>query len=150
MTKTCQAISCNNIIWGHGFCKVHQWMRTDRAELTRERYQLKKSRLKPRSQRWLESGPQKAEEAIKMWKLFSGLWNNLKEKKCWSCGESIYGENSSAYWHHLLPKSKHPELKFERENLYFCCLDCHSKTEAGFPPNKIKIATEEAKEKFLK
>lgn len=149
MPKTCNARGCNNNVWGGGMCRMHSYLREDIASIKRERHQLKKSRLKPHSQKWTEGKEERIEEGKKMWDFMSELWNNLDKKECWSCGSPIYGENSSAYWHHLLPKSAFREFAYEKDNLYFCCLSCHSKTESGFPPEKIEKATERAKKQFL-
>jgi hypothetical protein len=32
MPKQCQVIGCNNNVWGKGYCKIHQYYRTDKKE----------------------------------------------------------------------------------------------------------------------
>jgi len=102
-------------------------------------------KAKPRSK---EKITQDRENSEKMWALFNTLWDGLKEKKCWSCSIPIWGENKNLYWHHLCPKNKYPDIMYEPENLYFCCWECHSKTEVGYPPIAIQLATEIARKRF--
>lgn len=89
------------------------------------------------------------EEKEKMWRLFEQLWNGLREKRCWNCNCPIYGENLTIYWDHCLQKDKYPELKFERNNLFFCCSSCHQLKGNGFPGEKHLEAINKAKEIFL-
>lgn len=82
---------------------------------------------------------------------FDLLWSELpKDKFCFSCGKKIWGENKPLYWDHLLEKQKYPEYKYEKENMYFCCGDCHESKSSGYPTEKHKAAIEAAKQKFLK
>lgn len=99
---------------------------------------------------WFEpKGMKYKEETEKQWLLFQELWRALPEKKCWSCGAKIYGPNKPLYWDHLLEKSKYPELRYEKENLYFCCGDCHQKKNMGWPTDKHKQAIKKAESIFL-
>lgn len=91
----------------------------------------------------------KKEQTEKQWALFQEMWKSLTSKKCWSCDKKIYGPNKPLYWDHLLEKSKYPELRYERKNLFFCCPDCHAKKEAGFPTAKHKQAIDMAANEFL-
>lgn len=82
--------------------------------------------------------------------LFS-LWKKMPyTKKCRSCGTKIWGEFLTLYFDHLLPKKKYPKFEFEEKNIYFCCGECHSKKENGFPTVNHKNAMEKAKELIYK
>jgi hypothetical protein len=49
---------------------------------------------------------------------------------------------------HLLEKSKHPELKYEKENIILVTFEEHEKKTNGFPDEKHKELIEVAKQKF--
>lgn len=90
-------------------------------------------------------------ETEKQWELFQEMWKELPDrKKCWSCDKPVYGQNKPLYWDHLLEKSKYPELRYEKKNLFFCCGDCHQKKNMGWPTQKHKEAIENAKLIFNK
>ncbi len=89
------------------------------------------------------------QEQLKLWAFFTLLWRKLPAvKTCWNCGKRIFGENLTIYWDHLLPKADYPELKYEEENMFFCCADCHTNKGNGFPGEKHKAAIEKAKQTF--
>lgn len=101
------------------------------------------------SAKTVEQMEENSRETQKMWDLFTHLWNRLPARKyCWACKAPIWGENLSIYWDHLLEKSSFPELKFEEQNLFFCCPDCHTRKGNGFPHIVHKQAIEKAKEIF--
>lgn len=69
-------------------------------------------------------------------------------RKCWSCGSPLANEPRSYYFDHLIEKSKRPDLAFETENIFLCCLECHSLKTDGHPTEKHQEAIEKAKERF--
>ena len=149
--KVCNAVGCKQNVWAENFCKLHQWMRSDIAQIKREGYALKKQKsLKKYSEKGLERQKEKAEKAVAMWKwIKEEMWDRMgTDKYCQACGKPIKGEMSKSYFHHLLPKSKYENLAREKENIFFCCFSCHEATENGFPHEKIKIATDKAKIKY--
>lgn len=87
-------------------------------------------------------------EAEKMWNFFLYLWEKIKVKRCWACKKPIYGECLSIYFDHLLEKSVYEELKYEEENIFFCCGDCHTRKGNGFPHPVHAEAIEKAKQRF--
>lgn len=87
-------------------------------------------------------------EREKMWAFYEYLWNKIKVKKCWACGVPIYGEISSIYFDHLLEKQTYEELKYEEENIFFCCADCHNRKGNGYPHPVHAEAIEKAKQRF--
>lgn len=56
---TCQKLDCNNKIWSHNFCRLHQWMRTDEAYKKQKEYA--KQNRKPKKQIAPESKKRKKE-----------------------------------------------------------------------------------------
>ena len=90
----------------------------------------------------------KKQETEKQWLFFLQIWKTV-EKKCQSCGRNIYGPPKPLYFDHLLEKNKYPEFRFERENMYICCGDCHAKKNIGNPTAKHKLAIQIAETKFL-
>jgi len=89
-------------------------------------------------------------EKEKMWEFYNYLWKSIKgERKCWNCEKRIWGENLSLYHDHLLPKELYPQFKYEEENMFFCCGDCHQNKTNGHPGEKHRKAIELAKQKFL-
>lgn len=46
-------------------------------------------------------------------------------------GKKLYGEINSTWFHHILPKSKYPELRYCRENIIMLTFDEHNAVENG-------------------
>mgnify|MGYP003452238504 FL=1 len=76
--------------------------------------------------------------------IFNEHWDNHPTKQCEACNKQLYGENKTYYHDHLLDKSKHPQLALDMDNLFLCCMDCHSAKTSGFPRPKHKEAIEQA------
>jgi hypothetical protein len=100
---------------------------------------------------WFEEKASKMKpETEEQWKFFQEIWKTLPpEKRCQSCDKRIYGPPKPLYFDHLLEKSKHPELRLEKDNIFICCGDCHAKKNMGFPTSVHAQAVEKAKELFL-
>ena len=70
--------------------------------------------------------------AIKtMQEFFISIWNK-KPHICENCGKWLGNEPLSYMFDHLLEKSKHPELKYEEDNIMITCLECHENKTNGF------------------
>lgn len=85
------------------------------------------------------------------------MWNSLKERylslplgdrKCQSCGKKLAEEPRTYYFDHLIEKNRRPDLASEWDNIFLCCLECHSLKTEGFPTDPHRKAIEKAKEKF--
>lgn len=123
----CSIQGCKNPVWSSGFCKIH-------------------TKRRPKEHKDIPSD----KGTWEMHNFFEELWGQLpKIKKCWSCGKRIYGENLSIYWDHLLPKEIYPELKYNKENMFFCCSECHDLKTRGFPTKKHQEAIERAEMELL-
>lgn len=57
--------------------------------------------------------------------LFLEIYNE-RPHVCEYCGKNIYGF-SVANYHHVKPKSTHPELRLEKSNIVKICFPCHQK-----------------------
>jgi 5-methylcytosine-specific restriction endonuclease McrA len=91
----------------------------------------------------------KAEQTQLRKKMFLDIWSKLTKKNCWSCNAYLGEEPLSIFFDHLVEKSKHPELDLVKENIYICCVDCHTKKTMGNPTEAHKKAIKEAKLKLL-
>lgn len=78
---------------------------------------------------------------------YLGIWNS-RERKCVGCDQYLYGEISTGYFDHLLPKSKYPELRYEVHNIAVVCLQCHSCKESGFAKKGHQVEIDRAKVRF--
>lgn len=146
-SKECKAVGCSNGVWSKGYCKNHLYL-IDRSESIQERRTFKKTSLRKRSTKYLINREDRQRAGEVMIEFFLGIWNKLKEKKCWSCGAWLGREPSTAYFDHILDKDKYPELKYDEDNIFICCLECHDAKGRGFPKPKHKEVIEQAKIRF--
>ncbi len=107
----------------------------------------------------MEQIQENKEEIEKMWALFNEHWDakmkidillGIVYRSCESCNTALFGENKSLYHDHLLEKGNplYEHLKYEIENLYLCCGDCHTKKGNGFPTENHKKAIDAAKKRY--
>ena len=90
------------------------------------------------------------EERLYMNLFFYYLWHSTPSpKRCRQCGAYLPTEVNTACLDHLLEKSIHPEIKFLEENIYLCCIDCHTKKTGGKPGADHKLALEEFRNKYF-
>jgi 5-methylcytosine-specific restriction endonuclease McrA len=89
------------------------------------------------------------EEGEKLWQLFEEHWR-IKPHICQSCNCKLFGENKSIYHDHLLEhgRERYEHLKFEMDNLFLVCFDCHTKKGNGYPEELHQKAIENAKKMF--
>jgi hypothetical protein len=71
---------------------------------------------------------EKADARRTMLLLFEKLWI-WRGNKSEVSGTPIYGEMSSANFHHILPKSKYPEATLDEKNIIILTLDEHANVE---------------------
>lgn len=85
-----------------------------------------------------------------MYDLFVKIWLSIPPglRKCESCGKHLHNPVRDYYFDHLIEKSKRPDLALERDNIFLCCLVCHSLKTDGYPTYLHKSAIEKAKERF--
>lgn len=94
--------------------------------------------------------PDREIQIQKVYKFFADIWSSFpsSERKCMSCGKPLHKPIRSYYFDHLIEKSKRPDLAFEKDNIFLCCLTCHSLKTDGHPTDLHREAIEKAKEKF--
>lgn len=68
-------------------------------------------------------------ELSEMSKFFLRIWNKRKHVSEIS-GEILYSPPSSAYFHHILPKEKYPEICYCEDNIVILSLDEHTNVES--------------------
>jgi hypothetical protein len=110
--KTCNVEGCNNPVWSKGVCRSH----TSRQPLART-LSMKKSVVK------------KPKEVNPMHVFFMDVWKK-REHKSEISGEPLGKEAMSTFFHHILPKSKYPELAYDESNIILLTLDEHTAVEA--------------------
>lgn len=86
---------------------------------------LKQCRIKPT----LSTKKQVNDGYIPQMKVFfNGIWNKRPHKSEIS-NEYLGKEASSAFFHHILPKSKYPEAEYDEENIILLTMDEHNNVE---------------------
>ena len=104
--KTCSVEGCNNYVWSKGVCKNHipkEPIRTNKIKTVRT-------------------------EANPMHVFFKEIW---KERKHYSevSGEYLGSEALSTFFHHILPKSKYPDVAYDKSNIILLTLPEHESVE---------------------
>jgi hypothetical protein len=109
--KTCSVEGCNNPVWSKGVCKSH----TSRQPLARTS-SIKKSVVN------------KPKEVNPMHLFFMDVWKKRKHVSEVS-GTPLGKEAMSTFFHHILPKSKYPEVAYDESNIILLTLDEHTNVE---------------------
>lgn len=76
------------------------------------------------------SKSQKKINAEKQWAFFY-LILQLRGKVSEVSDKKLYGEINSTWFHHILPKSKYPELRYCADNIIILTSDEHNAVENG-------------------
>jgi hypothetical protein len=104
------------------------------------------SRLKARKKTKEEIEKNK-EETEKMWAFFLDIWDKRPHYSEVS-REWLGHEALSIYFHHILPKSKYIEAKYDPENIILLTFDEHQKVEQN--PSYFTLITERQLKLLLK
>lgn len=142
--KQCIVDNCKYQAFGKGYCKLHQYLRTDIKKYINKysERQILKLELK--------------KELIKQDELFYiSIWNTTPHR-CYETNEYLGEKAYNWMFHHILPKAKYPEYRHEAWNIVLVSLSTHSKVEANidFTPkikeltNKLKLEHETNKHKM--
>lgn len=83
------------------------------------------SKMSSLLQQKLDKSPTKS---LEMKELFMSIWKKRPHKSEIS-NTFLAGEPSSAYFHHILPKEKYPEAKFDEDNIILLTFDEHNNVE---------------------
>jgi len=111
MAKTCLIEDCNNPRFGKGYCGNHQYHRKD----------LNPTRLKRTSLNKLNPKKTKLRHPTGELAMFLEIWEDMETpRKCNHCGrpQFIFRVDSFA---HIKPKGTHPELRLNKNNIWFSC-----------------------------
>ena len=114
--KTCSVEGCEKNVWGKGLCLSH----IKRKPITPKRGGL----ISVKRDMFVQKT-----KIETMRNLFLEIW---KERKHYSevSGDYLGGEALSTFFHHILPKSKYPELQYDKSNIILLTLDEHTDVEA--------------------
>ena len=113
--KTCSVESCEKPIWSKGLCLSH----------------IKRKPITPKRGGLIAAKRDMFVQKTKietMRNLFLEIW---KERKHYSevSGDYLGGEALSTFFHHILPKSKYPELQYDKSNIILLTLPEHESVE---------------------
>jgi len=113
--KSCSVEGCENRIWGKGLCLSH----IKRKPITPKRGGL----ITVKRDMFVQKT-----KVETMRNLFLEIW---KERKHYSevSGDYLGGEALSTFFHHILPKSKYPELQYDKSNIILLTLPEHESVE---------------------
>jgi len=113
--KTCSVEGCENRIWGKGLCLSH----IKRKPITPKRGGL----ITVKRDMFVQKT-----KIETMRNLFLEIW---KERKHYSevSGDYLGSEALSTFFHHILPKSKYPELQYDKSNIILLTLPEHESVE---------------------
>lgn len=75
-----------------------------------------------------QNGRRKGVQDQKLIELYKSIWKERKQTSEVS-GKKIYGEPKTIYFHHILPKSKYPQAKYDPENIILITGDEHATVE---------------------
>jgi hypothetical protein len=83
-----------------------------------------------------------------MKEFFMNIWKN-KPHFSEVSNKLLYEPPSTAYFHHILSKSKYPEAKFDEENIILLTIDEHANVESSmFRYEKINKIREKLLTKY--
>ncbi len=120
-SKQCKIEGCNNPIWGNGLCASHK----PRKQLMSNGKPMRKVRLGILSEELIDECKK---ELAEMHLFFLEIWKKRPHKSEIS-GASLGSEALSAYFHHILPKSKYPEASLDEENIILLTWEEHDQVE---------------------
>jgi hypothetical protein len=114
--KTCSVENCSKPVWSKGLCLSH----------------IKRKPITPKRGGLIAAKRDMFVQKTKietMRNLFLEIW---KERKHYSevSGDYLGGEALSTFFHHILPKSKYPELQYDKSNIILLTLDEHTDVES--------------------
>jgi hypothetical protein len=113
--KKCKNNGCDNPSWSGGLCKNHI-----------KKTALKSTRKIPIN---IKKKDKKVSNSFKRYKLFMVLWHERGNRSEVS-DEVIFGQPSSAHFHHILPKRKYPEADLDPDNIIIMTMDEHANVES--------------------
>lgn len=113
-SRECKVRDCTNPVWSKGYCKNH----TPKISIPSRRVVISSKKRK-----------QKQEEVPVMRDFFLSIWN--KRQHYSEVSNTYLGkEPLTVFFHHILPKEKYEEAKYDEENIILLTLDEHTNCES--------------------
>lgn len=110
MAKQCNKDKCNNPVFGGGYCKYHQCLRTDRVLKPLQKTSTSKVR------KVSSSNNKPLKKAVNdEYELFKEIWNERPHKSQLS-GTPINRFDTHSF-HHVLTKGAYPEHRLNKNNI---------------------------------
>lgn len=112
--KTCSVEGCENRVWGKGLCVNH----------------LKRKPI-PKLGTAIRTQQRSLKQQVNidaMRKFFMEIWKERIHESEVS-GTYLGKEALSTFFHHILPKSKYPEVAYDKSNIILLTLDEHTNVE---------------------
>lgn len=132
--KKCNYGGCNYNVFGKGFCKQHY----PKISLKKNSKLLKKSYLsKKPTERQVQKNIEKAERTKRLHQWFiNEIWNKRPHYSELSL-KWLGSEPNTCFFHHIYPKSSHPDLEFISDNIIQLTADEHTEVESN--PTKFNL-----------
>ena len=141
MPKICNDTECEYPVWGKGYCRMHQYLRTDpkKPKPIQSRAIIPKGKfIKPISDKRRERL-----KGVSEMDIFLEIWEDRKHISELS-GEPLFPKGH-AKWHfqflHILPKGTFPDLRIDKDNIILGLPDEHDCQEdiPEFRALKVKM-----------
>lgn len=150
--KVCIVENCNRSVFGKGYCKSHQYLRTDLKQLKKRNSKpIKKSGyINKISEKGLIKKQEKKEYTGKQWLFFLEIWKN-RPHVSFESGLPIYGDPLSTMFHHCLEKGidKYKRYALEDWNIVLLLPSEHNQVHTDISKTpKVKEYTLKLKEKY--
>lgn len=110
--KLCKEAGCKMRVWSNGLCKNH----------------IPRKPLKATKGLTASVKERNTEDIFRMQELFLDIWKTRPHKSEVS-GTSLGREPLSIFFHHILPKEKYPQAKYDEHNIILLTLDEHTNVE---------------------
>lgn len=130
--KLCKEAGCKMRVWSNGLCKNH---------IPRKPLQATKGLTASVRER-------NSEDILQMQELFLDIWKT-RPRKSEVSGVSLGKEPLSVYFHHILPKEKYPQARYDEHNIILLSLDEHTNVENDmYKYQEVNIRREILKAKY--
>lgn len=128
MPKVCALHTCSNNVFGGGYCRNHQYLRTDKKP---KPLKSKQPIRKKTSKKQQSSLGEQRELTRKDRLLWAEIWEE-RDHVDFETGKPIYGDPLTLYFHHVLPKRPdggYPQYRYEKWNIILVSWDTHTLAE---------------------
>lgn len=125
---------CHHKRFSHGYCKSHQWMRTDNK---------KPKPIKKVSEKGKIKRQEKAALFHEDVEFYLSVWEIKYPHKCYNCDKEL-SQPLLLYFDHILEKGneKYKHLRYEILNICYLCWVCHTDKSNGILSDKLKALRE--------